>query len=105
MLGRREVREMVFSWHSVTNGCHHLKMLNVFLLTAFAEFVAHQISIHTRAQEMVDENAKLKVNQPTKHKLFTLKCAIIISLSIRGVLVPLLQSENEANEIKLKHAR
>ena len=37
-------------------------LLNVFLLTAFAEFLAHQISIHMRAQEMVEENTKLKVN-------------------------------------------
>ena len=34
----------------------------LLLLTAFAEFVAHQISIHTRAQEMVEENARLKVS-------------------------------------------
>ena len=48
-------------------------LLNAPLLTAFAEFVAHQIGIHTRAQEMVEENAKLKVNQPSmSHALLIL---------------------------------
>ena len=41
--------------------------MDVPLLTAFAEFVAHQISIHARAQEMVEENARLKV--PAMYKL------------------------------------
>ena len=40
----------------------------MFLLTAFAEFVAHQISIHTRAQEMVEENARLKVSTNIRNK-------------------------------------
>ena len=40
--------------------CKHT-FIDVPLLTAFAEFVAHQIGIHTRAQEMVEENARLKV--------------------------------------------
>ena len=35
--------------------------MDVPLLTAFAEFVAQQISIHARAQEMVEENGRLKV--------------------------------------------
>ena len=39
----------------------HIFIMDVPLFTAFAEFVAHQIGIHTRAQEMVEENARLKV--------------------------------------------
>ena len=41
--------------------------MDVPLLTAFAEFVAHQISSHAKTQEMVEENARLKV--PAMYKL------------------------------------
>lgn len=41
------------------------------LPTAFAEFVAHQVSIHARTQEMMEENLRLKVNQELfRHPLY-----------------------------------
>jgi len=41
------------------------------LPTAFAEFVAHQVSIHARTQEMMEENVRLKVNQELfQHALY-----------------------------------
>ena len=41
------------------------------LPTAFSEFVAHQVSIHARTQEMMEENVRLKVNQELfRHALY-----------------------------------
>lgn len=73
MLELREVRELNAIKLSISQTVVQrvVGFADASLPTAFAEFVAHQVSIHAKAQEMMEENVRLKVNQELfRHALY-----------------------------------